>query len=81
MTHEELQLKIYQIDKYNEATDEQGTENWHEVDKALQALRAVVELHKPNKTGMAFTYCRGCKSTLVGQDNCITIQAIEKELC
>lgn len=90
MNHEELQLKIYQIDKYNEATDEQGTENWQEVDKALQALRAVVELHKPVQGSSDveiydYVGCDACKEwSHDGNMNvaypCPTIQAIEKEL-
>lgn len=77
MTHEELQLKIYQIDKYNEATDEQGTENWQEVDKALQALFAVVELHKPDGG-----FCSECSHDFDYLFNypCQTIQTIEKAL-
>jgi len=37
------------------------------------ALRAVVELHKPNDI-----LCSGCVATLY--ENCRTIQAVEKEL-
>jgi hypothetical protein len=44
------------------------------------ALRAVVELHKPEKIRM-ITYCDACTTDdeLVGYP-CDTIQAIEKEL-
>ena len=50
-------------------------------DLLSNALRAVVELHKPMKIGETLTVCREC---FVMWENtpypCATIQAIEKEL-
>lgn len=46
------------------------------------ALRAVVELHKPYELidTPHLTYCTGCQEMYLGQYPCPTIQAIEKEL-
>jgi hypothetical protein len=65
MTHDELLLKI-EKSYYSDSTT--GLEN---------ALRAVVELHKPEHsiTGYRCTHC-----TLEVTYPCPTIQAIEKEL-
>jgi len=61
MTHDELLAKI------------QWTWN-HNLDGAfVNAIEAVVELHKPNDI-----LCSGCVATLY--ENCRTIQAIQKEL-
>jgi len=59
MTHDELLAQLEGL--------------WHDSFKALgyQALRAVVELHKPDE----FNHCGVCNQYL-----CETIQAIEKEL-
>ena len=48
----------------------------------VKALRAVVELHKPEKFGQAFL-CEACSRTYISYSQlypCPTIQAIEKEL-
>jgi hypothetical protein len=85
MTHDEL---IAYID---DSTD--GLKHEHLFEKLLantKALRAVVELHKPNEnyTGNACGYCFGLAyepSGLEMMDKdfaypCATIRAIEKEL-
>jgi len=61
MTHDEL-LELL--------TDSRKARNFH---NPHNALRAVVELHKPNDI-----LCSGCVATLY--ENCRTIQAVEKEL-
>ena len=77
MTHDELLAKIDEIEiKTNNTTLLLG------VQTALltqnKALRAVVELHKPDPK---WDNCMGCQETDGGwYDNCPTIQAIEKEL-
>ena len=50
-------------------------------DLLSNALRAVVELHKPMDIGKSLTVCREC--LVIWENNpypCLTIQAIEKEL-
>ena len=69
MTHDELLAKI----NHNYVTH-----NGFEISNLYDALRAVVELHKPT-VNLDFPYqpeCSGCKETYP----CPTIQAIEKEL-
>ena len=79
MTHEELLAKIQ--NDYEENKDFRDQPKW----KPFAALRAVVELHKPqfNSRGCedetccpAFTACEGCGTYYP----CSTVQAIEKEL-
>ena len=84
MTHEELLTKLS-----HEITDYFALNYKH--NNYYKALRAVVELHKPNKYGWcshcAEDECWGCH-TWGSDDNCgcmpkypcPTIQAIEKEL-
>jgi hypothetical protein len=69
MTHDELLAKIdYWFD----------TDNFH---LQKNALRAVVELHKPITTPNNFSYCPECQyGHARGVYPCQTIQAIEKEL-
>ena len=67
MTHDELLAYI------NKEIDQAAwTQEYYPV-KSLQALRAVVELHKPSLDN----YCESCG---VKAQYCQTIQAIEKEL-
>jgi hypothetical protein len=70
MTHDELLIELnrrLEVALYN--GDPQS----------MQALRAVVELHKPKKIRL-INYCGACtKDELVGYP-CPTIEAIEKEL-
>ena len=74
MSHDELLEKI------------QNSRNDYNYVTPHNALRAVVELHKPYyNEGLTVGHCKGCQTTL---DNitrhvsypCPTIQAIEKEL-
>ena len=80
MTHDELLEKIAEI-----ANDSPITDSKHPTYLALEALRAVVELHKPWSAGNGdasvppVTYtpkCLYCNRIYP----CETIQAIEKEL-
>jgi hypothetical protein len=73
MTHDELLAKLaddYQFADYAELRDEQGFLPTH------QALRAVVELHKPVIHALPDETCWACQDLYP----CPTIQAIEKEL-
>ena len=79
MTHDELLAEIDNLDK-----------NYYRASMPMQALRAVVELHKPFETTPPWEYvkymaCGACESwTTDGAyylpHPCPTIQAIEKEL-
>jgi hydroxylamine reductase (hybrid-cluster protein) len=67
MKHDELRAKIQHY-------------NWVDANDLIQALDAVVELHKPEKIRM-ITYCDGCTTDdELRSYPCDTIQAIEKEL-
>ena len=76
MTHDELLAKInkeYEIDM--------TISGW--TDEAWNALRAVVELHKPHSNRMPF--CSVCTQVIQNIEDsvlypCPTIQVIEKEL-
>ena len=70
MTHDELLARLLVTDKTNMTI---------EVIKWQLALRAVVELHKPNDG--TIKYCEGCSNAeFLMWEDCPTIQAIEKEL-
>ena len=69
MTHDEL--RDY-IDKFDAA----GMVN----EPAVKALRAVVELHKPEPLDERGNVCLTCCPDLLTLYPCPTIQAIEKEL-
>ena len=70
MTHDELLAKI-----------KSKKEDYYADDQSLDALRAVVELHKPLTTPNNFSYCPECQyGHARGVYPCPTIQAIEKEL-
>jgi len=74
MTHEELLAEI------NERIEE--LHDAEVCDGFIHALRAVVELHKPEKFGQAFL-CEACSRTYISYSQlypCPTIQAIYKEL-
>jgi len=77
LKHEELQLKVYQIYKNNDADDELGTDNWVEVDDALLALHAVVSLHRPEVID-GLVWCSGCDATQLYP--CLTIKIIHDSL-
>jgi hypothetical protein len=74
MTHDELSIEVnrrLQVALYNGDIP------------AIHALRAVVELHKPESNRMPF--CVACRGVWQGEIDvvlypCDTIQAIEKEL-
>ena len=77
MTHDELLSKI---DSYLIPTKAHLEEPNFAVN-TLQALRAVVELHKPIKQADGFVICDSCSnSEFFPYKDCQTIQAIEKEL-
>ena len=76
MTHDELLAKINDQSVWTDNRDNGVTvvtKDWNAT-KNTNALRAVVELHKPNNTN---EYCVGCGAHYYP---CETIQAIEKEL-
>jgi hypothetical protein len=84
MTHGELETKIelilgtYISINYGSKKNVELRSN---LISSLQALRAVVELHKPCQIKNSMTYCEGCSnSAFFPWDSCPTIQAIEKEL-
>jgi len=67
MTHEELLKKIYSMEL-----------RYANEKPRREALRAVVELHKPYPTKRFGIICKECE---ISTDYpCATIQAIEKEL-
>ena len=68
MTHDELLTRLFVTDKTNMTM---------EVIKWQLALRAVVELHKPELDGLI---CGECTASESEWYPCPTIQAIEKEL-
>jgi hypothetical protein len=76
MTHDELLEELnYAIQEYDKAYD---NTNYY-----YTALRAVVELHKPESSRMPF--CVECRGVWQGEIDvvlypCPTIKAIEKEL-
>ena len=73
MTHDELLAKLWILPV-------DITETQHGA-RAVQALRAVVELHKPYKSSEGYEFCPICTQTFEEWENpCPTIQAIEKEL-
>jgi len=88
MTHDELLAKLadnYQLADYAELRGEDGSLHTH------QALRAVVQLHKPvmqwsggydgEENPLYAEQCSDCSSNGFTQEYpCETIQAIEKEL-
>ena len=82
MTHDEL------LERLDELKYDVGDSGMNEEYKAIYALRAVVELHKPdtfNIHGQTVSVCPECNSEYCwsdeeGQYPCPTIQAIEKEL-
>ena len=82
VTHDEL---LAEIDSKIEYCTCEGWGNncWGKENIPWQALRAVVELHKPESNRMPF--CVACRGVWQGEIDvvlypCDTIQAIEKEL-
>ena len=75
MTHDELLAKIKREENYLKTQMYDGNAIGGFV--VTSALRAVVELHKPNEEG----FCSACFVSVVHFPYpCPTIQAIEKEL-
>ena len=79
MTHDELLAKI------NKEIQPCGTHTHFECKSKeenlpWQALRAVLELHKPRNTSMGIVCCELCSKRIFKAYPCPTIQAIEKEL-
>jgi hypothetical protein len=79
MTHDELLEKITLKFVVNE---EGATESGTKASQLRDALRAVVELHKPSEQDFPDEpeHCTGCQEIALGDYPCPTIQAIEKEL-
>ena len=82
MTHDELLFKIYEIHNNSSDAGQEATKQYKGMIQFMQAIRAVVELHKPvahNGFTLIFKkfrdYCN-CGEMYP----CPTIQAIEKEL-
>ncbi len=71
MTHDELIASIQGILDYGCTVDTK---------RQLNALRAVVELHKPTEGWEAYMYCESCQEIGLGDYPCPTIQAIEAAL-
>ena len=90
MTHEELLAKIdnlISVDKnYLIAVDKIEPKIINGIEVYWKALRAVVELHKPNRPEDEYPNCEQCQDSESYYDYvpafypCPTIQAIEKEL-
>jgi hypothetical protein len=86
MTHDELMAKILEFDNScnTSGSDKEvpKSSGWdcYELHSMASALRAVVELHKPNADGDECANCGWeCGKELISFP-CPTIQAIEKEL-
>ena len=69
MTNDELTLRIIELSG-------DDTKNW----KFYPALRAIVELHRPEPLDERGDVCLTCCPDLLTLYPCPTIQAIEKEL-
>ena len=83
MTHDELLAKVEltlgtYISKYYGS--KKDVELRSDVIDSLQALRAVVELHKPTPLDERGDVCLTCCPDLLTLYPCSTIQIIEKEL-
>jgi len=87
MTHDELLAKIDEKGNHPFATLQYNEVGQTDIQAAFSALRAVVELHKPDEIDR----CIGCDRWLVAGwegnldnyndwNHCHTIQAIKKEL-
>lgn len=79
MTHEELLARINKIAtvKFSEVELES---TWTRLCKLPEALRVVVELHKPTDPTPGYSYGPYCTHEVGWEWPCPTIQAIEKEL-
>ena len=87
MTHDELLFKIYEIHNNNSDAGQEATKQYKGMIQFMQALRAVVGLHRPisfpSTSGLPLE-CTACRAEPYYSTNkaypCPTIQAIEKEL-
>jgi hypothetical protein len=77
MTHDELLVKMDKEVEMAEFEDACGDGNDPRI---ARALRAVVELHKPEPLDERGDVCLTCCPDLLTLYPCPTIQAIEKEL-
>jgi hypothetical protein len=86
MTHDELLAKVetdQEVTKYldkglvsGDITINAARQHWFQ----SNALRAVVELHKPERiASTSVRICKGCMTVMIWE-RCPTIKAIEKEL-
>lgn len=82
MTHDELLFKIYEIHNDSSEAGQETNKQYKGMIKFMQALRAVVELHKPEQITATFSVCSNCYDEENGPSDypCTTIQAIEIEL-
>jgi len=78
MTHDELLAKINGKGSADFATLKYNPEGQKDIQDVFKALRAVVELHKPDKYKTCIECTRGISPSVAYP--CPTIQAIEKEL-
>lgn len=86
MTHDELLFKIYEIHNNSSDAGQEANKQYKGMIQFMQALRAVVELHKPVSDNSCFDpdccggpypdLCENCSEHYP----CETIKAIEKEL-
>ena len=91
MTHDELLFKIYEIHNDSSDAGQKANKQYKGMIQFMQALRAVVQLHKPvmqwsggydgEENPLYAEQCSDCSSNGFTQEYpCPTIQAIEKEL-
>jgi hypothetical protein len=83
MTHDELLFKIYEIHNDSSDAGQESTKQYRGMIQFMQALRAVVALHKPDESDFPDEWesCVECSCNgYVAMYPCQTIKAIEKEL-
>ena len=79
MTHEELLAKIDWAGSNTDGNDTYSALSLA-ITNSMNALRAVVELHKPTERTPGYSYGPYCTHEMGWEWPCPTIQAIEKEL-
>ena len=91
MTYDELLFKIYEIHNNSSDAGQEANKQYKGMIQFMQALRAVVQLHKPvmqwsggydgEDNPLYAEQCSDCSSNGFTQEYpCQTIQAIQKEL-
>lgn len=80
MTHDELLAKIEVKGNHPFATLQYNEVGQTDIQAAFSALRAVVELHKPEPLDERGDVCLACCPDLLTPYPCPTIEALEKEL-